>query len=368
MTGHFLVDVGVLALLLYTASGTTNPFAVLFLPVVVLAAAMLRAHLLLWVVGASIASYGVLVSFHHEFAGDLADAHHRGVEVGTWVALSMVLTFVAFFVYRLSRIAREQQRLEQIASEKSHRDEALISLAALAAGTAHELNTPLSTMSVIVDEMRHWNGLGNDECESVKMLVRQIETCRAALKDMVVAASADHFEGARAKPVIAFLDAVVERFRFLRPGVRFAFTYEKLDEDDRVIADKTLEHALINLINNAADASPGDVEMFASSEAGTLYVDVRDRGPGVPPSIREQLGRPFFTTKGERPEAGNGVGLFITNRTVESFGGGVMLYERAGGGTCVSVNLPLQYRNESGGVHGRNIASAPGSATAHPAG
>jgi two-component system sensor histidine kinase RegB len=368
MTGHLLVDVGVLAFLLYTASGTTNPFAVLYLPVVVLAAAMLRAHLLIWVVGASIASYGVLVFFHHEFAGDLADAHHRAVEFGTWVALSMVLTFVAFFVYRLSRIAREQQRLEQIASEKSHRDEALISLAALAAGTAHELNTPLSTMSVIVDEMRHWNSLGNDERESVKMLVRQIETCRAALKDMVVAASADHFEGARAKPVIAFLDGVVERFRFLRPGVRFAFTYEKLDEDDRVIADKTLEHALINLINNAADASPDDVEMFASSEAGTLYVDVRDRGPGVPPSIREQLGRPFFTTKGERPQAGNGVGLFITNRTVESFGGGVMLYQRAGGGTCVSVNLPLQYRNESGGVHGRSIAPAAGSATAHPAG
>jgi two-component system sensor histidine kinase RegB len=223
-------------------------------------------------------------------------------------------------------------------------------------------------MAVIVDEMRHWNSLGSDERESVKTLVRQIEACRGALKDMVVAASADHFEGARAKPVIAFLDAVVERFRFLRPGVRFAFSYEKLDEDDRVIADKTLEHALINLINNAADASPDDVEMCASSEAGTLYVDVRDRGPGVPPSIREQLGRPFFTTKGTRPEAGSGVGLFITNRTVESFGGGVMLYQRAGGGTCVSVNLPLQYRNESGGVHGRSIATAADSETAHPAG
>jgi two-component system, sensor histidine kinase RegB len=368
MTGHLLIDVGVLALLLYTASGTTNPFAVLYLPVVVLAAAMLRAQLLLWVVGASIASYGVLVFFHHDFAGDVADPRHRAVEFGTWIALSMVVAFVAFFVYRLSRIAREQQKLEQIASEKSHRDEALISLAALAAGTAHELNTPLSTMAVIVDEMRHWDGIGSDERESVALLARQIDACRAALKDMVVAASADHFEGARAQPVIGFLDGVMDRFRFLRPGVPLAFHYERLDENDQVIADKTLEHSLINLINNAADASPGDVEVRASSEDGRLYVDVRDRGPGVPPSIREQLGRPFFTTKGARPGAGSGVGLFITNRTVESFGGTVMMYQRAGGGTCVSVSLPLQYRNESGGVHGRSISAATASAVADPAG
>jgi len=365
---HLLVDVAVLGCLLYAASGTTNPFAILYLPVVVLAAAMLRADLLLWLVGATIASYGVLVFVHHDFAGDLADPHHRAVEFGTWVALSMVIAFVAFFVYRLSRIAREQQRLEQVASEKNHRDEALISLAALAAGTAHELNTPLSTMKVIVDEMRHWRALGSDEQESVALLAGQIETCRGALKDMVVAASADHFEGARALPVIRFLESVVERFRFLRPGVPLAFGYERLDEDDQVIADKTLEHALINLINNAADASPRDVDVRASSEDGRLFVDVRDRGPGVPPSIREQIGRPFFTTKGARPGAGSGVGLFITNRTIESFGGSVLLYQRAGGGTCVSVNLPLQYRNESGGVHGRSIAPAAAAAAPYPAG
>jgi two-component system sensor histidine kinase RegB len=365
---HLMVDVAVLGCLLYVASGTTNPFAILYLPVIVLAAAMLRADLLVWVVGACVASYGVLVFFHHDFIGDLGAPGHRAVEFGTWIALSMVVAFVAFFVYRLSRIAREQQRMEQIASEKSHRDEALISLAALAAGTAHELNTPLSTMAVIVDEMRYWDRLGKDEQESVALLARQIDTCRGALKVMVVAASADHFEGARALPVIQFLENVVERFRFLRPGVPLAFGYERLDEDDRVIADKTLEHALMNLINNAADASPREVDVRASSEDGRLFIDVRDRGPGVPPSIREQLGRPFFTTKGTRPGAGSGVGLFITNRTVESFGGSVLLYQRAGGGTCVSVNLPLQYRNESGGVHGRSIASAAAAAAPYPAG
>jgi two-component system sensor histidine kinase RegB len=366
MTCHLMVDLAVLGLLLFTASGTTNPFAILYLPLVVVAAATLRDALLGTVVVACIASYGVLMTFHHEWWVDEMDPHHRGVELGTWMALSMVVCFIAVFVNRLSHIAREQQKREQIASEKSHRDEALISLASLAAGTAHELNTPLSTMAVIVDEMRYAENQTPLYKEQVAMLAGQIDACRVALKDMVVAASADHFEGAREVRVLEFLDEVLDRFRFLRPGVQLAFTYERLDDSDTVVADKTLAHSLINLINNAADASPQEVEVMASSEGGLLTVAIRDRGAGIPRSIREQIGRPFFTTKGAANGKGNGVGLFITNRTIESFGGEVMMFERAGGGTCVLLTLPLKYRNETGGVHGRNLSS--GSPAPHPAG
>jgi two-component system sensor histidine kinase RegB len=326
----------------------------------------LRDVLLGTVVVACIASYGVLMTFHHEWWVDEMDPHHRGVELGTWMALSMVVCFIAVFVNRLSHIAREQQKREQIASEKSHRDEALISLASLAAGTAHELNTPLSTMAVIVDEMRYAENQTPLYKEQVAMLAGQIDACRVALKDMVVAASADHFEGAREVRVLEFLDEVLDRFRFLRPGVQLAFTYERLDDSDTVVADKTLAHSLINLINNAADASPQEVEVMASSEGGLLTVAIRDRGAGIPRSIREQIGRPFYTTKGTGSGKGNGVGLFITNRTIESFGGEVMMFERAGGGTCVLLTLPLKYRNETGGVHGRNLSA--GSPAPHPAG
>jgi two-component system sensor histidine kinase RegB len=359
------VDIVVLGLLLFTASGTTNPFAILYLPLVVIAAATLRDLLLAGVVLGCIASYAVLVLFHHESWFDELNPDHRAVELGTWMSLSMVVCFVAVFVSRLSRIAREQQEREQIASEKSHRDEALISLASLAAGTAHELNTPLSTMAVVVDEMRFAEDQTPLYREQVRMLAKQIDACRVALKDMVVAASADHFEGAREVRVVEFLEEALNRFRFLRPGVKLAFRYE-LDEFDTVVADKTLAHALINLVNNAADASPQEVEVVASSEDGLLTVAIRDRGRGIPPSLREQLGRPFFTTKGAAGGKGNGVGLFITNRTVESFGGKVLMFERAGGGTCVLLTLPLQCESETGGVHGSNLSV--GSAAPHSAG
>jgi len=168
--------------------------------------------------------------------------------------------------------------------------------------------------------------------------------------------------------VLQFLNDALDRFRFLRPGVPLAFSYERLDPEDTIVADKTLVHSVINLINNAADASPQDVEVLATSEDGNLAIDIRDRGAGIPRQIREQIGRPFYTTKGKGVGKGNGVGLFITNRTIDSFGGEVMMFERAGGGTCVSVTLPLMYRNKTGGVHGRSLASPSGDAAPHPAG
>jgi two-component system sensor histidine kinase RegB len=367
MTGHLLVDVIALGLLLFTASGTTNPFAILYLPLVVVAASTLRDSLLTVIVLACIGSYGAMMAFHHELLTDARNPEHRLLELGTWMALSMVVCFVAVFVSRLSRIAREQQRREQIASEKSHRDEALISLAVLAAGTAHELSTPLSTMAVVIDEMRQVGGTEPPSRESLETLSSQVEKCQHALKDMVIAASADHFEGAREVPVLEFLDQTLDRFRFLRPGVQLAFNYQRLDEDDTLVADKTLQHAVINLLNNAADASPDNVELLASSEGGRLVIAIRDRGAGIPPTLNERIGRPFFTTKGSARGQGNGVGLFITNRTIDSFGGRVLMYQRAGGGTCASVSLPLRYTNATGGVHGVSLA-AGGEPASHPAG
>jgi two-component system sensor histidine kinase RegB len=357
--GHLLVDIGVLGALMYMASGTTSPFALLYLPLLVVGAATLRGPLLNLLVLVCVASYAFLMAFHHEStADDVFNIQHALLEFAMWLALSMVAVFVAVFVSRLSRVAREQQRREQIASEKTHRDEALISLAALAAGTAHELNTPLSTMAVITDEMQQAGQPGADYEENVAALRSQIEACRHALKDMVVAASADYFEGARECSALNFLEESLDRFRFLRPSVELRFSYEKLDEEDLLIADKTLRHALINLINNAADASSEPVEVIATTEDGRLFVDIRDRGPGVPRAVREQIGHPFFTTKGRSVGGGKGIGLFITNRTIESFVGSVTMYERAGGGTCVCVTLPLLTRNKTGGVHGRSIGSA----------
>jgi len=101
---------------------------------------------------------------------------------------------------------------------------------------------------------------------------------------------------------------------------------------------ESLEQALMNLLNNAADVSPDDVHVHAGTEDDTLVFDICDRGPGFSPEQMRQAGRTAFSGK---PGQGMGVGLTLTHATVERLGGTVNLIERDGGGTRVRVRLPL---------------------------
>ena len=107
-----------------------------------------------------------------------------------------------------------------------------------------------------------------------------------------------------------------------------------------ISADCTLEQALLNLLNNAADVSPEGVELECNWSDKQLNLEIRDRGPGLSGEVARRAGQAFFTTKG--PGRGLGIGLFLANASIERLGGEVNMFNREGGGACVRVILPLQ--------------------------
>jgi two-component system sensor histidine kinase RegB len=113
-------------------------------------------------------------------------------------------------------------------------------------------------------------------------------------------------------------------------------------EDDLVLrSDHTLGQALVNFLNNAADASPGSVELRAVQDRLhhlMLVIQVLDRGPGIAPELRERLGKGLVTTKASL--SGHGAGIMIAQAAIERFGGTVAISERRSGGTCVRIELP----------------------------
>jgi two-component system sensor histidine kinase RegB len=118
--------------------------------------------------------------------------------------------------------------------------------------------------------------------------------------------------------------------------VPVALQLASLEERLALRTDHTLSQALLSLLNNAADASPGSVELRAAQDDLVLVVQILDRGPGIAPQLRERLVRRFVTTKGR----GGGVGVFIANGAIERFGGSVRIFDRKNGGTRVRVELP----------------------------
>jgi two-component system, sensor histidine kinase RegB len=107
-----------------------------------------------------------------------------------------------------------------------------------------------------------------------------------------------------------------------------------------IIADRTLTQAIINVLNNAADAAAKGVEIDAKWEHNQLTIEIRDDGPGLPASIRHHIGKPFFTTK--PAGQGMGLGLYLTQRTLDRLGGKLELSEAVStGGVCAKITLPL---------------------------
>lgn len=335
---HLLADVLGLTLLLYFTGGATNPFVWLLLLSLTIAATVLSRRQT-WVIAAvTIACYSGLMVLYRPLPGASGHSGHFEMHVfGMWLGFVLSATLIAYFVAGMGQTLREQERALAQARERALRDERLLSLATLAAGAAHELGTPLGTMAVLIKEMQVQDRSPDDQ-ESLGILEAQIRRCREALTTISASAGEVRAESGCAVALDRYLQDLLGQWQVLRPGVRLEYNRPDLPPGLRIVADRTLTQALANLLHNAADASPQHVTVAAVVEEDTLALTVADRGAGLSPKVASVLGRALVTTK----EAGNGLGLYLTQGVIERLGGDLTLSPRSGGGTVARVALPLE--------------------------
>lgn len=334
---QLLVDVLVLAFLLYHTGGADNPFKGLFLVPLTITAAYLPWSYTWMLAGFTLAAFTFLMFEHsHVTMADGSPIPRQWMLIAMWINYVVAAVLIAYFVVKIAATLRGHDQALARAKERELNNECLIGLAALAAGAAHELSSPLSTMSVVIKELQHEN---QDMRDSLDILARQIDACKGTLTNLMAAAGQTRLEGGSKMPVPDFLESIVDKYRVLRPGVPLRTEWTGIQPAPVIVGEQTLRQALMNLLNNAADASPDAVELAADWDRETMRIEIRDRGPGIPTHLAENLGKPFFTTKG--PGNGNGLGLFLTNSTINRFGGTVEMFNRPEGGACIRVALPL---------------------------
>ena len=343
--GQLLVDIGALSVLLYFSGGATNPFITLYLLPLTIAAATLRPVFSWWLTVITVAAYSVLQFVYRPIPDFLhTDALHgesSGLELhlfGMWFAFVIIAFLVAYYVVRMAETLRERQRNLAEAREESLRNEQIVGLATLAAGAAHELGTPLSTIAVIAGELEIDLSERADLLPDVKLLKSQIEQCRLILRRLSAAGGATRAEGGRGIALDKALDAIVEEWRVVRPRAHANYHCEGRGLMPRVVLDATFAQAVQNILNNAADVSPDDIEIRARWDAREMVIDVLDRGPGLTSDILARAGQPFISTKKGK---GFGIGIFLANATVERYGGKVSFHNREGGGAHVEIRVPL---------------------------
>lgn len=339
---HLSLDVGVLTWLLYLSGGSANPFVSAYLVPIALAAVALRPRYGVVIALLCSSAYTVLLKFYLPLS--LA---HRGPAsgfelhvLGMWVNFILSASLIAGLLWVLAEGIRRRDRLINQARENVLHNEHVVALGVLAAGAAHELSTPLSTVALLAEEISLELTDKPHAQADLALMKQQIQQCKASLSTLLASAGHGRAESASLIGADAFLEKTLQRWRLLRPevGLSVALTDE---ESTSLLADEGLAQALINLLNNAADASlangrPG-VNLRAQASGGQLVIEIEDEGVGIDETNRALAGRAVFSTK----PGGSGLGLLISNTTLARWGGSLSLHNRPGGGTLSRIVLPL---------------------------
>lgn len=339
--GHIAVDTAVLGCLLYFTGGASNPFVTLLLVPIALGAAALSVRAILLVSVLCGMAYLLLLHWYlplpippHHGSTDGLPLHVAGMGVN-FVITALLL---GFFINRLAHALRLQQLEVQRVRERALRDEGILAIATQAAGAAHEMNTPLSTMRTLLPELRREHPGDSALGEDLALLEGQVERCRTILREMVAFGKAQLSQQPERLSVAEFIRSCLERFQLLRPEAELTL---QLDDDARTIvmrAPPGLRHSLINLLNNAVDASAlrgsNAATLRVGRSNGWLELSVRDHGPGFDSSIEHTgLGQ-------TQKETGLGLGLTLAEATVERLNGELDA-SNTEDGAQVSMRLPL---------------------------
>lgn len=347
---QLLVDVSLLTTLFYFTGGYTNPFVWMYLLPLSIAAVALSWQATWMIALLSIVCYSGLMLWYQPLSvmgvGEHAmpgmthpDAGFNLHLLGMWVGFVISACVISFFVHRIGRHLRRYDQLLAESREKILQSERMLALGALAAGAAHELGTPLSTMAVLTKELSHDYAEDAGLAESLRLLRTQVDRCKAILSSMTTSAGATRSEGAMKQSLDAWLQGLVSRWSDTRPGVPVAMGNTAGNVDCMVVADLALGQAITNLINNAADASPAGISLRYGCESDMFSLEIMDQGQFVAAHALDQIGSPFFTTKKE--QGGMGLGLFLAKSIVEQLGGALTFEHTSGRGTKTRLQIPI---------------------------
>lgn len=331
-------DLVIHSALLYYSGGSTNPFVSYYLVPLTIAAATLPWLYTLVLAGMALAAYTLLLVWFHPLEMPVAQRETLLI-YGMWLSFALAAAMITFFAARMTEELRRQDQLQSVRREEGMRDQQLLAVATQAAGAAHELGTPLATMSVLLKELRREYGDKPSLQEDLALLQEQVRLCKDTLQQLVRAAEADRRQAVVEQSAVEWLEVTLNRWHLMRPEATYRYQCLGIGLPPRLMPPADLTQALLNLLNNAADACPDKLDIRLNWDPQWVVLSIRDQGAGVPLAIAEQLGRPFFTTKGK----GFGLGLFLSQASVTRAGGTVKLYNHEDGGTLTELRLPRGY-------------------------
>jgi len=318
---YLAFDLLQLSALLFLTGGLANPFAVLVLGPIAVAAAVLGRDYAMMLTALAIVCLAALSASPFDLPWSGSEAPHLPdlYEFGVWIALTLACGFIA--IYNWS-VAGEARRISEALSETQlalAREQQLAALGTLAAAAAHELGTPLSTITVVAKELAHDLPPDSPFAEDVALIQSQCDRCRGILAELARKpedAEASPFDRL---PLVQLVEAAAQPHRM--PGIRLEIRSTASPGTESPILRRTPEilHGLGNILQNAMQFATNAVAVAAHSDAQRIVMTISDDGPGFSPGLLGRLGEPYLSQRDEDHEH-LGLGIFIAQTLLERTG------------------------------------------------
>ncbi|MFU8763130.1 MAG: ATP-binding protein [Haliea sp.] len=351
---QLLVDVLGWSALMYYSGGADNPFISYYVVPLVVAAAVLPWRYTWLVAATSVGAYSLLLYYRVPFplfSPHAAMGHAQGSvhSLGMWFNFLFSAGLITYFVVRMAAVLRDQEAEAMRRREDRLRHDQILAVASLAAGTAHELGTPLATMTLLVDELQREPGLRQEARDDIELLRQQLLQCRGTLAELSHTAELSAAGERQQRPADRFVRGCVERWSARRPRVSCRFASSGSGAMPTIAFDQTLPQALENLLNNAADTGSESVEVSLDWDLQQTRIAVRDHGPGAPADLLARMDSgpaPIPAAGHTAPpqsatgQGGLGIGLVLARATAERHGGHITLANAEDGGCIATLHLP----------------------------
>jgi two-component system sensor histidine kinase RegB len=339
-TSLLTFDVLQLAALIYLTGGIENPFVFLIVaPVTVSAATLPLFNTLALGALAAVTAVALSVTYHPlPWYSTGTFGLPTLYTVGVLTSVLSGMQFLGLYVWRLAKEARQMAEALAATEMVLAREQQLHALDGLAAAAAHELGTPLSTITVVAKELARDAAPGSSMAEDVALLQSQAERCREILRKLTRGPTEPDPLHARIS-VRELLEETAAPYRGFNVEIDInAAPSEGAGQNPEPVGERRpgVVYGLANLVENAVDFAQTRVEITATWSAREIVVLIRDDGPGVPSLVLDALGEPYITTRPARhmergadgEPSGMGLGFFIAKTLLERSGAIIELENR----------------------------------------
>ncbi|HWW59397.1 MAG TPA: ATP-binding protein [Sphingopyxis sp.] len=341
LTAVLLFDVAALGWQLHHSGGLANPFASLFLLQVVIGAILLTPRSSWAIVVAALIALAALrigptpLVLPQPYAADPMGLYLKG----SFVCFLLIAVLLVAFVTRISRNLRDSDAALAASRQRAAEEDHIVRMGLLASGAAHELGTPLSTLSVLIGDWKAAPRLSDDQelQEDLADMDTAVQRCKAIVSGILMSAGEARGEAPQLTTMRTSFNEIVAHTRAMRRPGTVEFN-DRFGADVAIVSDPALRQVIGNVLDNAAEVSPDWTSFTTSRDGDMLVIEIADRGPGFSEEMLENFGQPYRSTKG-RP--GGGLGLFLLVNVLRKLGGGASVSNRDAGGALVRIFLPI---------------------------